>query len=207
MSDDEPSKEELAERVDTLEATIQRMLPSRRDVLKGAAVGAMGVGMGSAATANAMAQPTGNEPPVGEQGDPVEVWASEIDAQSVDAGEGTIDGGDEIPGIPPTSSENNPNFGEWIQVSSGRPSLIEIRCGVETDGSTRGEILIDVDESGGTSADYNFPLAWADPNLGDGGREYSGTTFLLPPGAQYQIRTSQDPNNNNEINAVHEFDL
>jgi hypothetical protein len=57
--------------------------PDRRAMLKAASVGAVGFGIGSAATGTALAQPTGDEGQVGTQANPVEVWASEIDASEV----------------------------------------------------------------------------------------------------------------------------
>jgi hypothetical protein len=57
--------------------------PDRRAMLKAASVGAVGFGIGSAATGTALAQPTGDEGQVGTQANPAEVWASEIDASEV----------------------------------------------------------------------------------------------------------------------------
>jgi len=60
MSNDEPTKEELAQRVDQLEATVQKMLPDRRQALKALAVGGTGAGLGAALSASAAGQQFGS---------------------------------------------------------------------------------------------------------------------------------------------------
>jgi hypothetical protein len=58
MTDDnsEPTKEELAQRIDQLENTVEKMLPDRRQAIKGLAVGGAGLGLGSALSGSAAGQ-------------------------------------------------------------------------------------------------------------------------------------------------------
>jgi len=134
-------------------------------------------------------------------------YADELDANLVSAGSGTIDGGKEMVGVDGTSNAGPTTFNSWRQVSSDRAAIIEVNALTETDGTTDGEVRTDVDESGGTSGDYYILLSRADSNLGDGGNAFNSGTLLLPPGAQYQIDNTTDPNGNNVINEVREWIL
>jgi len=63
---------------------------TRRQALGAIAAIAGGASLATALTDQVMAQPTGNEGQVGTQANPVEVWASEIDATEVATAEGEI---------------------------------------------------------------------------------------------------------------------
>jgi len=85
MADDKQERiETLQDRVDELEATVSKMLPSRRDALKLGAAGAVGaVGMAGSASA----QNSGQTGTIGTDSDRVDVNAEDIDAVSVNTGE------------------------------------------------------------------------------------------------------------------------
>jgi len=84
MADDKQERiETLQDRVDELEATVSKMLPSRRDALKLGAAGAVGaVGMAGSASA----QNSGQTGTIGTDSDRVDVNAEDIDAVSVNTG-------------------------------------------------------------------------------------------------------------------------
>lgn len=85
MSSDEPSKAELKERVDQLEATVQKMLPSRRQALKGIGAAGTGAVLGGLLTGGAAGQQFGSaQGQVGTDSTPVsEVVAADVTAQTV----------------------------------------------------------------------------------------------------------------------------
>jgi hypothetical protein len=85
MADDKQERiETLQDRVDELEATVSKMLPSRRDALKLGAAGALGAA-GMAGSASAQTQ-TGT---IGTSSNPVDLNAEDITTSSIDAA--TID--------------------------------------------------------------------------------------------------------------------
>mgnify|MGYP002761021455 CR=1 FL=1 len=86
VEDKEQRIETLQDRVDELEATVSKMLPSRRDALKLGAAGAVGaVGMAGPASAHKSSQ-VGT---IGTDSDRVALNAEAIDAVSVN--KGTLD--------------------------------------------------------------------------------------------------------------------
>lgn len=108
---------------------------------------------------------------------------------------------------PNGSSGVSPGFGSWRTPDSDRPVLVEMRIHVETNGTSFGRVHVQVDESGGTSADYFFRSA-ADPEWSSGASDVDETiTFLLPPGGAYQIVNQSDPNSGNTIDFVREYTL
>lgn len=141
---------------------------------------------------------------------------------SVDADTGTIDSLDgtdlqydsgeitaslkDIPGVPDATT-TGPGFDTWTQVSSTRPAMVEVTGVAQTDGTTDGEIRVEVDESGGTVSDYYFFLARAHNSEGAGVFTYGTVTALLPVGAQYQIENISDPNNANFLQYKREWTL
>ncbi|NLV14369.1 hypothetical protein [Haloarcula argentinensis] len=107
---------------------------------------------------------------------------------------------------PQSSSDPGLAFGTWRQVSPDRPAKVTAQVTVETDGSSNGIIQINVDESGGTTPDYDLFVV-ADAGLGSGGQNSDSVTLHLPAGAQYQIQNGTDPNAANAISHVREFVL
>lgn len=127
-------------------------------------------------------------------------WDSDLDGdfESVTTATATINSGTGI-GIPDTSSAGPTTFDTWHQASSDRPAFIQGQARAETDGSTRGRIDLEVDESGGTTSDYDADYITASTGLGSGGAFRSGFSVLLPPGAQYRFENSDDPNGGNTV--------
>jgi len=204
MADDKQERiETLQDRVDELEATVSKMLPSRRDALKLGAAGAVGaVGMAGSASA----QNSGQTGTIGTDADRVDVNAEDIDAVSVNTDQATIASKVGV-GFPASSSDSNLSFDTYTQADPDRPALVVTRLKAVTDGSTRGLLTFDVDESGGTSLDYTITGSFADPRLGSGGEAEEATLLPLPAGAQFQLRNVDDPNASNEISSAREFIL
>ncbi|MFB6237524.1 MAG: hypothetical protein ABEH81_04050 [Halopenitus sp.] len=109
---------------------------------------------------------------------------------------------------PGTTTGVAPGFGTWRQVDADRSALLTVEATAETDGTSAGEVLLDVDESGGTTADYTLTIALSDADNAAGVALADALASLyLPAGAQYQIRNASDPNANNTIDAVREVTL
>jgi len=93
VEDKEQRIETLQDRVDELEATVSKMLPSRRDALKLGAAGAVGaVGMAGSASA----QNSNQVGTIGTDSDRVDVNAEDIDAVSVNTAGLTVGDGSPI---------------------------------------------------------------------------------------------------------------
>jgi len=96
----------------------------------------------------------------------------------------------------------SPGFGNFTQVDANNPSLVTIDGVAHTDGSTTGFISVDVDESGGTTADYTYLVAQASRAFPGSAGVDGIVTLPLPAAAQYKIRNARDPDNSNKIRAV-----
>jgi hypothetical protein len=79
---DEPSKAELHDRVEKLESTVAKMMPSRRDALRMGAAGIAGAAGLSATTQPADAS-TGSAGTIGSNSDRPDLFADDIDANSL----------------------------------------------------------------------------------------------------------------------------
>ena len=123
--------------------------------------------------------------------------------QSVSTDSATVDGKD-VPGYGASNSAA-PGFDSWTTPDASRPSEVLFYVRSETDGTNPGTIDVNVDESGGTTADYSIRIAHADPNLGSGLRDFGTITIPHQPGAAYLIENVSDPNNANTIFDVREF--
>lgn len=95
-------------------------------------------------------------------------------------------------------------FGTWTTANANRPTLLIVEGTAETDGTSEGKILLDVDKSGGTTADYSMTVVEVDPALGTGVSRSDESIVYVPPGGQYQIRNASDPNVINSISTVRE---
>jgi Tfp pilus assembly protein FimT len=79
---DEPTKSELHERVEQLESTVEKLMPSRRDALKLGAAGIAGAaGLGAASQPAEAA--TGSAGQIGDVNNRPDVFADEVDANNV----------------------------------------------------------------------------------------------------------------------------
>jgi len=79
---DEPTKAELHERVQQLESTVAKMMPSRRDALKLGAAGIAGAA-GLGATSQSAEASTGSAGTIGSSGSRPDLFADDIDANSL----------------------------------------------------------------------------------------------------------------------------
>jgi len=110
---------------------------------------------------------------------------------------------------PGSSTDPGLAFNTWRNPSSARgdnrPTLVQIRGGAETDGTNNAYLLAEVNESGGTTPDYDTWVAWADKNWSDGTKGLSYGSFTVPAGGAYQIKNNNDPNGNNVVYNHREF--
>jgi len=205
----ESTVEHLRDRVDDLESQLDQESQSpatatRRDALKaggaGALLGALGLG---SITSGASADPQGR---LGSASDPVQqAYISEADVTALSAVSGSVNG-DEMVGFPGTSSSAGLSFGSWTTVDSNRPVWLLLSVIAQTDGSTDASVYIDIDESGGTTADYS-QQARAEAGVGPGSVSILTATFPLPIGASVQVRNNNDPNGGNSIAIDRVFQL
>jgi len=144
----------------------------------------------------------------------------EIPNQSTDAktykgndidsdGDGVLD----VAAIPASSSSPvNPTtytpvslaFDNWRTPSANNPTIVQGRMKGETDGTTRGAIFLQIDESGGSTTDYTVAVVDADNVLGSTGKSRVNFHFILPKGASYRFRNENDPTGNNRFNVWEE---
>lgn len=108
-------------------------------------------------------------------------------------------------GLDGTTTAPAPGFGTWTTADANRPAEIEVDATAQTDGTSRGEVVVDVDESGGTTADYSLTVAYIDPDNATGAQDKDALTAYIPAGAQYQVRNASDPNAANTINTVRQI--
>lgn len=99
-------------------------------------------------------------------------------------------------------------FGTWRQVDADAPALLVVAATAETDGTAAGNVTVQVDEDGGTTADYTLPVVEV-PADNAAGTSESGTVagIYLPGGAQYQVQNASDPNAANSLDVVREVTL
>jgi len=124
---------------------------------------------------------------------------------ALEADSGTVDS-KEIPGYG-TSTSGVLSFGDWETVSADRPARLSLTANVKTDGTTSGYIKVEVDESGGTSSDYDMPLALASFSLGAASRIFASREVTLPPGASYRVVNETDPTGGNTFELERIFEL
>jgi len=79
---DEPSKAELHERVQQLESTVEKLMPSRRDALKLGAAGIAGAA-GVAGASGSAAASTGSAGQIGDSSNRPDVFADTVDANQL----------------------------------------------------------------------------------------------------------------------------
>lgn len=107
-----------------------------------------------------------------------------------------------------TTAAATPGFGTWTTVDADADALLTVEATGETDGTSDGEIVLDVDESGGTTADYTLTVVdvVSDHAAGTAFADVIASLFL-PAGAAYQVRNVSDPNANNTLDTVREVTL
>jgi hypothetical protein len=96
--------------------------------------------------------------------------------------------------------------GGWVTPNADRPTIVIATLGAETDGTTRGQITIEVDESGGTTLDYVSRNRISE-QAGSNARDVQGHTVYVPPGGSYQFVNDDDPTGTNAVNNAREITL
>lgn len=96
-----------------------------------------------------------------------------------------------------SSSDPSLSVNTWRTPNANRPVHVLVAGQASTDGAIAGYLLASVDESGGTTADYGFYVAYADEALGSGGIDLGSASFVVPPGGAYQVFSANSGGNNN----------
>jgi hypothetical protein len=94
------------------------------------------------------------------------------------------------------------SFGETFQVDPDYPGIVVAITTAVTNGSSAGEISLDVDEGSPFPPSYTLTASKADPALGIDGGNTETTVTVLPSGATGKLVNTSDPTNANTINQV-----
>lgn len=103
-----------------------------------------------------------------------------------------------------TTESVSPGFGSWVTADADRPSWVEIDASAVTDGTSDGEVSIDVDEDGDDTAEYSFTVAHIAADNATGTTQKDYAKVYIPAGGQYRVTNTSDPNSSNAINTVRE---
>ena len=165
MTDDnEPSRDELEQRVERLEATVEKMLPNRRQTLKG--LGILGAGGLLGAAGGSASASTGSAGQIGTDADRPTIKADDVDANSVSTGD--IGGA----GSPYARTDDLSDVSVYQQV--------------QAPGSQTTYTLLDVSDGPKVLMSlYGVGQTWQDPTNGNAGRwrfTIDGNTSVFPPG-------------------------
>lgn len=99
-------------------------------------------------------------------------------------------------------------FGTWRTPHSERATMVIIDVSAFTDGTTDGIVRFQIDQSGGSTADETYTIAFSDDAGTSSNTQIRTTsTFMIPPGASYQVENNSDPNSSNAINQITEYTL
>lgn len=121
-----------------------------------------------------------------------------------------LDGGGLSPGGALQSSDGGESTGlslggSYTVLETDNDVLLTVECLVETDGTNGGQVDINVDESGGSTADYTMSL-YAPEELGANVFLFPGVYGeFIPAGASVQIENVSDPVGDNalRVNRMH----
>ena len=134
--------------------------------------------------------------------------ALSVNNGDVDVPNGTLsEQGVRVARQPGSSIDPGLGFGTWVTPNADRPTLVEINTYAQTDGTNQADTKINVDESGGTTADYTRDGARADYRAGSDVLNTDTTTVIIPAGGSYRIDNNRDPKETNSIVGVREFTL
>lgn len=115
---------------------------------------------------------------------------------------------DRVLSDPGASDAATPGFGTWTEVDADRDALVTVGATAETDGTSDGEVVLDVDEDGDGNADYSLTVVVAVSDHSAGvALSDALPTVHLPAGGQYRVRSASDPNGNNTLDDVREVTL
>jgi hypothetical protein len=131
--------------------------------------------------------------------------AGSVAATSLKATEGTVNG-KEIPGYG-KSTAGDLSLGDWETVSSDRPARLSLTGSISTDGTDNARMVVEIDESGGTTGDYSVVLVEANSTQGSGTFQQDSREVTLPPGASYRVYAESDPENTADFTLERVFEL
>jgi len=103
------------------------------------------------------------------------------------------------------STALSPGFGSFFTPLPDSSGTVLIEAEAQTDGNRNGTVLIDVDDSGGTTADYELTGAFADNDFPADTNNINTHSIPLTAGASVRIRNQDDPNNVNRIRNVRAY--
>lgn len=92
----------------------------------------------------------------------------------------------------------------WRTPNADRPVIAQIGVRLSPSGTTAAQVSVQVDESGGTSLDYDFGGSAA---AGLGADRERLWTIYIPPGGSYQVSEIVAGDGNNAITVVREWVL
>lgn len=107
---------------------------------------------------------------------------------------------------PGSSSDPSLAFDTWRTPNADRPTLVFLGLQVETDGTLGGQIVLEVDESGGTTANFTGRTL-IDEDAPSGTTMRTMSSVVIPAGGSYRIVNSSDPNGANAVEEHREFTL
>jgi hypothetical protein len=159
MSTEDADPEELRDRVNQLEATVEKMLPSRRDALKLGAAGAIGaVGMRSASDPSSA---TGHVGQIGTDTDRVDLYANSVDTDDATFnGSVTYPDGTTVttsPGGIWTEDANSPQTVSANSVSVTLNSAWEfVSIFITAEDTATSSAVVDMTVNGDTGSNYDY---------------------------------------------------
>jgi len=103
------------------------------------------------------------------------------------------------------STALSPSFGSFFTPLPDRSGVVLMELEVSTDGNTNANIKIDVDDSGGTSADYRINGPFADDDIRADVNIIESVTIPLRAGASVRLVNFQDPTGTNRIRTVRAY--
>jgi len=103
------------------------------------------------------------------------------------------------------STALSPGFGSFFTPLPDSSGVVVILMAAQASGSTNGIIRIDIDESGGTTADVTVMGAFADDDAGALATINDTVTLPLPEGASVRVRNVQDPTGSNKLKLMRAY--
>ena len=94
----------------------------------------------------------------------------------------------------------------WRVPNTERPTLVTVTVKTATDGSSGGEVLFNVDKSGGQTPDYYLTF-FTDTEPSSGFSIVETKTILVASGESYELSNTKDPWSANKIKELQEFTL
>ena len=111
----------------------------------------------------------------------------------------------------PTTEDltNDTSFGSWKLVDQNRPAFIEVEVNIGAEnvkdgGKTDGLVILQLDETGTNSADFTYQMDFAGISVVPGNVDIESRfrSVYIPPGGQFKLINSFDPDGFNGIRTV-----